>query len=112
MTDKDYGLIIEGFAQGCFSRMFDNEIDVRHHPLTSWSQSTVSGSQSNFQETRNNVLNTFHGVQHTLHNAGGNTELLDELGEVEVRLKQSTNVTELGNVISEARPVLDRAFNR
>lgn len=30
---KNHGLIIEGFVQGSYNRMFDNKIEVRHHPL-------------------------------------------------------------------------------
>lgn len=56
MNEKNHGLIIEGFVQGSYNRMFDNKIEVRHHPLTGWAQATVSGSESNFAATKENPL--------------------------------------------------------
>ena len=83
MDEKNNGTIIEGFVRGAYGRMFDNPIQVQHHPLTSWAQATVSGSQSNFEDTKDNVIRTLKGVTHTLYHAGGNDELLNELSEFE-----------------------------
>ena len=112
MNDKNHGLIIEGFVQGSYNRMFDNKIEVRHHPLTGWAQATVSGSDGNFKTTKDNVLRTFEGVTHTLYKAGNNDALLTELSEFKARAEESESVVELGTAIDQARPVLDRAFTR
>ncbi|MFS2004155.1 hypothetical protein ACEN9F_11080 [Duganella sp. CT11-25] len=112
MSERNHGLIIEGFVQGSYNLIFENKIEVRHHPLTSWAQATVSGSQTGFQTTKDHVLRTLNGVQHTLHHVGGNDELLNELGEFEMRLQESQSVVDLGNTIDEASSILDRAFNR
>ncbi|NWC59487.1 MULTISPECIES: hypothetical protein [Pseudomonas] len=112
MNEKNHGLIIEGFVQGSYNRMFDNKIEVRHHPLTGWAQATVSGSESNFAATKDNVLRTFEGVTHTLYTAGNNDDLLNELSEFKARAEESESIVDLGIAIDEARPVLDRAFAR
>ncbi|MGN7496436.1 hypothetical protein [Pseudomonas lactis] len=112
MDEKNNGTIIEGFVRGAYGRMFDNPIQVQHHPLTSWAQATVSGSQGNFEDTKDNVIRTLKGVTHTLYHAGGNDELLNELSEFESCAEESKTLDELGSAISEARPVLDRAFAR
>lgn len=110
--EHNHGLIIEGFVQGSYSRMFDNKIEVRHHPLTGWAQATVSGSTSNFKVTKDHVLRTFAGVEHTLYHAGNNDDLLNDLSEFRSRAEMSESLEELGTAIEESRPVLDRAFAR
>jgi hypothetical protein len=112
MNDKDNGLIIEGFVQRSYDRMFENSrIEVRNHPLTAWCQATVSGSETNFETTKGHVICTLDGVMHTLYQDRGNDDLLTELGDFAARLKESQNVDDLGNAINEARRVLDRAFS-
>ena len=113
MDDRNNGLLIEGFVQGSYDRMFGaGKVEARHHPLTSWSQATVSGSQSNFQDTQRDVKRTVEELQSTLYKEGGNDELLTELSAVEERLTSATTVDELGTVIIESRPVLDQVFGR
>jgi hypothetical protein len=112
MNDTNHGLVIEGFVQDSYNRMFENKIEVRHHPLTGWAQATVSGSQHNFEETKTNVLRTLEGVQHTLYHAGGNDGLLNELGGFQTRAEAAKTVDDLGVAIAESRPLLDRAFRR
>ncbi|MNJ78705.1 hypothetical protein D3C77_765240 [compost metagenome] len=58
------------------------------------------------------MLRTFEGMQNTLYKQGGNDELLTELAAVEERVKDASSVDELGDAISESKPVLDRAFRR
>ncbi len=111
MIDRNHGIIIEGFVQVSYNFIFGKDkIEVRHSPLTSWSQATVSGCQSNFETTKGNVINVFKAVQQTLHKADGNDDLLNEFGNLESCLQETQDVTELGNLIAEARPILDKAL--
>lgn len=112
MYEKEYGTVIEGFVQRSYDRMFDNKIEVRHHPLTGWSQATISGNQSNFSETKSNVLRTLEGVQHTLYHERDKNEVLTELSEFQQRAESAESVDDLGVAIVESRSILDRAFNR
>ncbi|WP_137162180.1 hypothetical protein [Pseudomonas asiatica] len=113
MDDRNNGLLIEGFVQGSYDRMFGaGKVEARHHPLTSWSQATVSGSESNFQDTHRDVKRTLEGLQNTLYKEGGNDELLTKLSAVEDRLSSASTVDELGTAIIDSRPVLDQAFGR
>jgi len=112
MNEKNYGLIIEGFVRGSYARMFDNKIDVRHHPITDWANASISGSPGNFESTKEHVLRTFEGLTHTLYKAGGNDDLLTEFDNLREQLKESNSVGELGEAIDEARPILLRAYER
>ncbi|MBA1203595.1 MULTISPECIES: hypothetical protein [Pseudomonas] len=113
MDDRNNGLLIEGFVQGSYDRMFGaGKVEARHNPLTSWSQATLSNSEHNFQDTHREVKRTFEGLQHTLYKEGGNDELLTDLSAVQDRLTSATTVDELGTAIIESRPVLDQAFNQ
>lgn len=112
MNEKNPGLTIEGFVRGSYERIFDKEMDVRHHPLTSWSQADVSGSQQNFPTTKEHFIRTLNGLQHTLYHEGGQDDLLTDLSEFEMTAEAASTVTEMAEAISEARPMLDRAFER
>lgn len=112
MEDRNSGLIIEGFVKDSYQRMFDKEIEARNHPLTSWSQATISNNQDNFDATKEHVLRTLDGLQHTLYHAGDNDGLLTELSRFEERAHASQTVIELADAITEARPILDQSFSR
>lgn len=42
-------MVIEGFAQEAYRRMFVNKVD-RHPPLVAWADYRVAGSETNFAE--------------------------------------------------------------
>ena len=110
MNDNNIGLDVEKFVQRAYDRMFDNKIEVRHHPVTSWAQATVSGSDAFFSITKANVITTIQGVQHTLAhaNAAGNENMLNDLGNFETRLRDAKDVHELGDVIHDVNTLLDQ----
>ncbi|HBO7832432.1 TPA: hypothetical protein L5A09_006580 [Pseudomonas aeruginosa] len=112
MNDMNPGLTIEGFVRGSYERIFDKQIEVRHHPLTNWAQADVSGGQHNFPATKEHVMRTLNGLQHALYHEGDKDDLLNELSEFESTALASSTVTELATAITEARPILDRAFER
>jgi len=109
MDDNNYGPTIVGFTLGAYRTMFDVEIDVYNHPLTSWAQATVSREQHNFDETKKQTLTLLNGVHHTLYKQEKD-EHLEELVALEKRLEATTSITALGQEIREASDLLDKAF--
>lgn len=109
MDDTNQGPTIAGFAKGAYRTMFDVEIDVHQHPMTSWAQSTISREQRNFEETKKQTLTLLNGVQHTLDKQKKD-EHLNELAELEERLTETTTITQLGQEIRDAEELLGKAF--
>lgn len=110
MEKRNNGLLIEGFTQGCYNRMFTERNEVRNHPLTSWCQATVSGSPNNFASTKEHVRRTLGGLQYTLMNDGCDENLLTNLNYLQDQIAESSSLDQLADAISEKLDTLNRAF--
>lgn len=110
MEERNIGLLIEGFTQGCYNRMFSERNEVRHHPLTNWCQATVSGSPNNFVSTKDHVKRTLEGLQHTLMNDCCDENLLTDLSYLQDQIAESSSLDQVADAISQKWDTLNLAF--
>lgn len=106
MDSNNRGTVIESFVSGCYEVMFDQHIEVRHHPVTSWAQATVSREQHNFGVTKERLIETANGLAHALREKkeDGHTEKLSELI---AQFEAAQSPLEAGDIILAASPWLD-----
>lgn len=109
MTTDTPGSAIEGFVRGAYRTMFAQEMDVQHHPLTSWAQATVSRENSAIETTKANLSTCIKGVLHTRHRQNQD-DYAEELVALEDQILAASNTQEIAVLILDARPVLDEVF--
>lgn len=110
MEERNNGLLIEGFTQGCYNRMFTERFEVRNNPLTSWCQATVSGSPNNFTATKDHVTRTLGGLQNTLVEDCCDENLLTDLNYLQHQIAESPSIDQLADAISQKWDTLNLAF--
>lgn len=109
--DTNPGLVIEGFAVAAKNRVFGSSID-RHHPEVTWASADVTSREDNFPETKQHVQRALSSLQHTLYHEKTNDDLLNELSGFTDQVESAASPMELSDVISEWRPILDRAYQK
>ncbi|MCM2459430.1 hypothetical protein HGO40_02740 [Pseudomonas sp. CG7] len=89
--------------------MFNQEMDVQHHPLRSWAQATISRESSAIETTKENLSTCIQGVLHT-HHRQNQDDYAEELVVLEDQILAASNTQEIADLILDARPLLDEVF--
>jgi hypothetical protein len=111
MEDKNPGLVIEGFAIAAKNRALGINID-RHHPEVGWAAADVAKSEDNYADTKKDVQRTINSLTHALYHERTHDALLTELSGFSEQVEKAQNPVQLSDVITDWRPVLDRALDK